>query len=414
MGYFLLFRRLSKRSGTALPMHGFGGGMKHNKLPTLPNASCSTGTSSPPPALHEAQEPIYVTRSILPDQEEYNACTERIFATRHLTNHGACVNELEARLSACLNVPHLALCANGTLALQLALRAASLAGKEVVTTPFSYAATVSALLWEGCTPVFADIDEETLCLNPQTLSERITSATTGVLPVHIYGNICDVDALETVAREAGLAVVYDAAQCFGSSYNARSVLDYGDFSACSFHATKVFHTAEGGCVVSRTQEGLEMLRLMRACGHYGDRHVCLGTNAKLSELHAAVGLCLLDSFGGNINGRRKVSQIYDTLLSTRGLRRPVLREGLTYNHAYYPVIFDTEKSLLRVVANLNRENIFPRRYFYPALNTLPYLPRHQPCPVAESVAKRALCLPLYRELSETDVERICAIVHRSI
>jgi len=361
-----------------------------------------------------AREPVWVTRSIVPEPDDYRRYVEDIFSRRHLTNHGVYVNQLETKLSAYLDVSRLALCANGTLALQLALRAAGLAGKEVITTPFSYVATVSALLWEGCRPVFADIDEETLCLDPRSLSENITSSTTGLMPVHVYGNVCDVEALETIAREARLTVIYDAAQCFGSVYQGRSVLDYGDYAACSLHATKVFHTAEGGCVVSRTPEGLEALRLLRACGHSGDTHIRLGTNAKLSELHAAVGLCLLDRVADNIAGRKTVSLMYDALLPTKGLRQPRRREGLEYNYAYYPVIFDEESILLRVVERLKQEEIFPRRYFYPALNTLPYLSKYQPCPVAESIARRVLCLPLYAELGEMDVERVCTIIRRAL
>lgn len=388
--------------------------MKPEKTHTLLGRSFSSTDIALHLSAEGERQPIYVTRSTIPDAAEYNTYVERIFSSRHLTNHGKCVNGLEARLSAYLNVPHIALCANGTLALQLALRAAGLAGKEVITSPFSYVATVSSLLWEGCTPVFADIDEETLCLDPRNLPDKITSNTAGLLPVHIYGNLCDVETLEAIAQEARLTIVYDAAQCFGSSHNGRSVLDYGDFAACSLHATKIFHTTEGGCIVARSPEKLKILRLLRACGHSGDTHICLGTNAKLSELHAAVGLCLLDHVADNIAGRKAVSLMYDVLLPAHGLRRPILRKGLTYNHAYYPVIFETEKSLLRVAKRLNQESIFPRRYFYPALNTLPYLSGYQPCPVAESVAKRALCLPLYAELPETEVERICTIVRRSL
>jgi dTDP-4-amino-4,6-dideoxygalactose transaminase len=357
---------------------------------------------------------VFVTRSLVPDLKEYGRRLERIFSSGQMSNHGSCCGQLEKELTARLGILHLALCSNGTLALQLALHAADLAGKEVITTPFSYVATVSALLWCGCTPVFADIDEESLCLDPACVADSITPRTAGLLPVHVYGNICAVDALAEISSGAGLPVLYDAAQCFGSEFRGRSVLDYGDFAACSFHATKVFHTVEGGCVVAHTPEGLEALKLLRACGHVGDTHIRLGANAKLSELHAAMGLSLLDRVADNITGRAAVSRMYDALLPDSRLRRPALRQGLTYNHAYYPVIFEDENTALRVVERLNRDNIFPRRYFYPALNTLPYLKKTQACPVAESIAPRVLCLPLYAELSEADVERICAVVHRSM
>jgi dTDP-4-amino-4,6-dideoxygalactose transaminase len=341
---------------------------------------------------------------------EFAAYLAQILSLRHFTNHGPFVERLEAALKTRLSVPHLALCANGTLALQIALRAAGLAGKKVITTPFSYVATVSALLWEGCTPVFADIDEETLCLSPRAVSEKITPDVVGILPVHIYGNACDLDAFDTLTKEAHATLIYDGAQCFGSAYNGRSLLDYGDYATCSFHATKVFHTAEGGCVVAHTPEAVEAITLLRAFGHRGDAHYRLGINAKLSELHAALGLALLGGVEENIAARGKIRAVYDALLPSRGLRRPVLKKGLEYNHAYYPVIFDDEKTLLRAVERLNAENIFPRRYFYPALNTLPYLEEAQACPVAESVSRRILCLPLYPGLEVASVERISDIL----
>lgn len=384
--------------------------MEPEKTQAVSNACFSAAVEPPSPP----DGRIHVTRAITPDPDEYNAYLGRIFASRYLTNHGACVNGLEAKLSASLDLPYLALCANGTLALQLALRVSGLSGKKVLTTPFSYVATVSALLAEGCEPLFADIEEETLCLAPSAVENVMDESVKGLLPVHIYGNICDVDRLDRMGKAAGVPLVYDASQCFGSAYRGRSVLAYGDYSTCSFHATKVFHTVEGGCVVCHSEAAFAALKLSRACGHCGDTHVMPGLNAKMSELHAAAGLCLLHQVEDNIAGRKAVSQIYDALLPAHSLRRPVLRDGLTYNHAYYPVIFETEKSLLHAVENLNRNNVFPRRYFYPALNTLSYLPQYQACPVAENMAKRALCLPLYADLPEADVERICAIVRRSL
>jgi dTDP-4-amino-4,6-dideoxygalactose transaminase len=357
---------------------------------------------------------VPVTKTVVPDFSVYEKYLQQLFATRHLTNHGALARRLEAELAARLSVPHFGLCANGTLALQLGLHVAGLAGKEVVTTPFSYAATLSALLWEGCGVVFADIDEETLCLDPASVSGKISPRTAGLVPVHIYGNICDVDALSAVARENGLRILYDAAQSFGSLYRGRGVPDFGDCAACSFHATKIFHTVEGGGLVTHTREEHEAFTLLRAYGHVGDTHVRPGINAKLSELHAAMGLSLLDGVGENIAGRKKISRMYDAVLPADGLRRPALRAGLTHNHAYYPVIFDSEKRLLKVTEHLNRENIFPRRYFYPALNTLPYLKKTQPCPTAESIAPRVLCLPLYAEMEESIVERIARIIRSSL
>jgi dTDP-4-amino-4,6-dideoxygalactose transaminase len=338
-----------------------------------------------------------------PDAREYNSYLERILASRHMTNHGSCVKQLEKRLASWLNIPHLACCANGTLALQLGLHAVGLAGKEVVTTPFSYVATLSALLWEGCTVIFADIDEEDCCLDPKSVADRLTPDTAGILPVHVYGNVCDVETFDALAKAHALTLLYDAAQAFGSEYRGRSVLDYGDCSACSTHATKIFHTVEGGFLAGRNGTDIESFTIMRACGHWDDNHIRPGINAKLSELHAAMGLCLLDKVADNIAARKKVSLRYDALLPREKLRRPRLRDALTYNYAYYPVIFESEGLRQQAMSQLGRENIHPRRYFFPALNTLHYLKRKQSCPVAESVARRVLCLPLFAEMEEESV-----------
>ena len=358
-------------------------------------------------------EPIYVTKAVVPDFQEYSSYLEQIFTSRHMTNDGAYLRKLENELAQRLHIARVALCSNGTMALQIALHTANIAGKKIATTPFSFVATTSALLWTGCTPVFVDIDEETLCMDPAKLANVLDSNADicGILPVHIYGNICDVESLESLSNDAALPIIYDAAQCFGSEYLGKSLFDYGDLSVCSFHATKVFNTGEGGAVFAHTNEQLQAIRLLRAGGHVGDIHIRLGVNAKLSELHAATGLCLLNKTEDNIAGRKTVSAMYDTLLPERGIRRPKLRPGLVYNYAYYPVIFDSEAIVLRIMDSLYQENIFPRRYYFPALNTLPYLPlQGQSCPVAESVSRRVLCLPLYAELEEASVEKIAAII----
>ncbi len=372
-------------------------------------------TAAPPAASGApAPEAIHVTKAIVPDPAEYTAHVMRILSSRHLTNIGSYAKTLEDKLRAFLGVPYLLLCTNGTLSLQLALRAAKLPGREVITTPFSYVASVSALLWEGCTPVFGDIDEETLCLDPRSLENARTDKTAGVLPVHIYGNACDVEGIAAFADRHKLTTIYDAAQAFGSTYKGESLLSCGDFATASFHATKVFHTVEGGGVICKSDAAHKELQLLRAFGHVGDEHYTLGINAKLTEPHAAMGLCLLDTVADNIGGRKRVSQIYDALFPAQGLRKPRLREGLEYNHAYYPVIFDTEAAMKKALNSLNRQNIFPRRYFFPALNTLSYLETRQQCPVAEDLCTRVLCLPLYAELEERDVERIMQMVRKAL
>ncbi|SBW03838.1 DegT/DnrJ/EryC1/StrS aminotransferase (modular protein) [uncultured delta proteobacterium] len=365
-------------------------------------------------SMAEVQGPVHVTRAAVPDLAVYNRYLHHIFQSGHFTNNGQFAAGLEQRLANDLRAPRFALCANGTLALQLAVRAAGLAGKTVITTPFSYVATMTALLAEGCTPVFADIDEETLCLDPATMEERIAPETAGIVPVHVYGNMCDVEALTALSDRHGLPVVYDGAHAFGCEYMGKSLLDFGDYTACSFHSTQVFHTAEGGGVVSATDAGDAAIRLLRAFGHSGEEYQLAGINAKMSELHAAMGLSLIDTVDENIRQRGIVSGLYDAALRWGALRRPARRPEMTYNYAYYPVIFPDEDALLRVAGRLRERNIFPRRYFYPALNTLPYLPKRQSCPVAESVAPRVLCLPLYAGLDTAIVEYIARTINNAL
>ena len=373
------------------------------------------------PPLPESED-IFVTRSPLPPLAEYLRYVEDIFGTRRLTNNQTYVHRLEKNLGRFLKLPHVSLCVNGTAALQLALRLSGLAGKKVLTTPFTYVATLSALLWEGCTPIFADIDPNTLCLAPEMAKEALDvyPDAAGLLPVHVYGNACDVDALERLCAERELTCIYDAAHAFGSSLNGRSLLAFGDYAACSFHATKLFHTVEGGGLLTRSTEDQRRVELLRAFGHIGDEHQTLGINAKMSERLAALGVGLLLWLAESIRLGAVFCTRYDALLTStaaRGrLRRPRLASGLSYNYAYYPIIFEDETQLLRVKTALEARHIHPRRYFYPALTTLPYLPAmsRSSCPVAEDLARRVLCLPLYAELRPEEVENISDIVIRHL
>lgn len=355
------------------------------------------------------QHPIYVTKTRLPESESFSRCCQDIFQRAWLTNNGQCVQELEHVLAEYLGVSHVLACNNGTTALMLAIQCAGLAGKKVAVTPYTYVATLSALLWLRCTPVFVDIDPDTLCLSSERLCARFQEEPdiAGVLPVHIYGLPCDVESLDAVCREYGAVLIYDAAQAFGSRYNGKSLLDYGDYSICSFHATKIFHTAEGGCVISHSADRHKALALARAFGHVNDTHYTLGINAKMSELHAAMGLCLLPGTDVEIARRREAHATYDAFLDGLPLQRPAMREGLDWNNAYYPVLLPDEACRVRVEQELTAQDIYPRRYFYPALNTLPYLNAtwRTVCPVAEDAARRVLCLPMYGELEDDAMER---------
>jgi len=348
---------------------------------------------------------INVTKTYLPPLEEYMEYLKGVWEKVHVTNHGPLVTELEAKLKESLGVKHLFFVNNGTIALQIAIKALQLTG-EVITTPFSYVATTSSLVWENCQPVFVDIDSDTLCLNPNLIAPAITPNTTGILATHVYGNPCAVEAIEKIAANYKLKVIYDAAHAFGVRYKDTSVLNYGDVSTLSFHATKLFHTGEGGAIVTNNDELAHRISYMRNFGHNGPEAFWgAGINGKNSELHAAMGLCVLPKVPELIAKRKAISELYDRLLQGTSLTKPVLSADMEYNYAYYPVVFSTENELLQAKADMNKNEVFPRRYFYPSLNTLNYV-SGKPVPVAEDIASRVLCLPLYADLTTSEVERI--------
>lgn len=355
---------------------------------------------------------IPVTKTYLPDYGDFAALVQRVWDTSVLTNNGPLVKQLSAALTESLGVENIQLLGNGTLALQLAIKALDLRG-EIITTPYSYVATTNAILWEGCTPVFVDIDPDTFCISPDLIEAAITDRTTAILATHVYGYPCDVESIQQVADRHGLKVIYDAAHAFGVRLNGQSLLSHGDCSTLSLHATKLFHTAEGGAVVCKDEETAKRLFLMSKFGHIGeDEYLDIGINAKMSELHAAMGLAILPSLQEIIDARRERSLWYDELLEDLKLKRPKTIAGLEYNYAYYPVIFSSHEQMMLVRAALQAQDIFPRRYFYPSLNTLPFLPEslRRPCPVSESIAQRVLALPLYTTLAKSDIERIVTCI----
>lgn len=364
------------------------------------------------------QHPIYVTKTRLPEPEAFSRLCKDIFQRVWLTNNGQCVRELEHSLTEYLGVSHVLACNNGTTALMLAIQCAGLAGKKVAVTPYTYVATLSALLWLHCIPVFVDIDPDTLCLSPELLRKRFQQEPdiAGVLPVHIYGLACGVESLGAICREYEAVLIYDAAQAFGSRYRGQSLLEYGDYSICSFHATKVFHTAEGGCVVSHSADAHKALSLARAFGHINDTHYSLGINGKMSELHAAMGLSLLPGTDAEIARRKELRAMYNAVLDDLPLKRPAIRHGLDWNNAYYPILLPDEACRVRVEQALAVRNIYPRRYFYPALNTLPYLNAawRTVCPVAEDVAQRILCLPMYGDIWDDAMARTAQALHAAL
>lgn len=351
-----------------------------------------------------------VTRATLPPLKDYVRYLEGIWARGHLTNNGPLVVELERRLGEYLEVPHVFLVANGMLGLHIAIRALGIRG-SVVTTPFSYVATTAAPVWEGLRPVFAEIDSG-CCLDPKAVDKVWEDGIGGIIATHVYGNACDVEALERLARGRGVPVLYDAAHAFGAKLNGRSLCGYGDIAMVSLHATKLFHTVEGGLLITHSDEYAARIQRLRNFGHDGpDRFDGVGTNAKMSEFHAAMGLCNLDRFPQLMARRRHLSSLYEELLAGLPLEYPLWRVGLERNGAYFPVIFSSESVLCAVQQQLNAEQIFPRRYFHPSLSRLNYVQAGE-VPVAESVADRVLCLPLWAELEELQVRRISSILKR--
>ncbi len=353
---------------------------------------------------------INVTKTYLPNLDEYCSYLKKIWESGQVTNHGPFVTQLENELKKYLGVKHLFCTSNATVGLQIAIKALSLSG-EIITTPFSYVATTSVIKWEGCEPKYVDIDADTLCLDPQKISDAITKRTTAIFPVHVYGNACNVDAIADIARKYKLKVLYDAAHSFATQLNDRSILEFGDISVLSFHATKLFHTVEGGAIVTSDDQLAHRISYMRNFGHKGPEDFYgLGINGKMSELHAAMGLCLLPKMPAIIKQRQHLSSIYDSHLSYHpNIRRPGFASALDYNYAYYPIILNTEEMLLRMMSTLNQNQIFPRRYFYPALNKLNYVESTE-MPIAEDIASKVLCLPLAAELSEREVESISQLV----
>lgn len=349
---------------------------------------------------------INVTKTFLPPFDEYDKFLKQIWGSGMVTNQGPLLKQLEAEVSSFLEVENFHFVANGTVALQLALRSLGVTEGEVITTPFSYVATTSAILWERCKPVFVDIEPGTFGIDAGKIEAAITPKTKAILAVHVFGYPCDIELIGQIAKKHNLKVIYDAAHAFGVLFNGQSLLSYGDISTCSFHATKIFHTVEGGCLITRDNEVSNKIELMKRFGHHGDDHSMLGINAKNSELHAAMGLANLPHLSEIIASRKHSSELYDSLL---GIDKPT-KDGFNYNYAYYPYVFESEQRLHDVIEKLHAKDIFPRRYFYPSLNTLPYIENGAGCPFSEDIASRIVCLPLYAGMDDEIIHNISGVV----
>lgn len=353
---------------------------------------------------------IPVTKPFLPRKEEYEALLQGIWKRQWLTNMGPLASDLEMKLKEHLNVNHLLFVTNGTIALQIAIKALGLKG-EIITTPFTYVATTSSIVWEGCEPVFVDVDKNSLNIDPSKIEAAISDKTTAIVATHVYGNPCDVVAIKKIADKYNLKVIYDAAHAFGVRVNGESIFNFGDVSTCSTHATKLFHTNEGGFVVTRDKELLRTMSYMRNFGHNGpEKYQGIGINGKNSEFHAAMGLANLKYIDKIHKQRKKLTERYDKKLKTFKATKPEWHNQSLPNYPYYPIVFETESLLLKCIEKLKIHEIFGRRYFYPSLSqSLPYL-KAEEMPITDSIAKRIFCLPLYYDLTIEEVDLICGIL----
>ena len=353
---------------------------------------------------------ITVTKTFFPPLEEYTSFLEQVWNNQWLTNRGKLLLNLEEKLKKYLNTSNILIMNNGTIPIQIALKLLGNGG-EIITTPFSYVATTAAIVWENCTPVFVDIHPDYLTIDETKIEAAITDKTTCILATHVFGNPCNIEAIEAIAKKYHLKVIYDAAHSFGVTYKGKSIFDYGDVSTCSFHATKIFHTGEGGAIFCQDEELQHKIFYSHNFGHNGplDFHG-LGINAKISELQAAMGLAVLPQMDFILAERKRIVNFYDNNLDFSKIKKIKLRENTEWNYSYYPVTFESEEELLKTQKELNDKEIFPRRYFYPSLNTVPFVNQVE-MPISESISKRILCLPLYHSLEDKDVMEVCNIIN---
>jgi dTDP-4-amino-4,6-dideoxygalactose transaminase len=357
---------------------------------------------------------IFVTQPSLPPLAEFVESLQKIWASKVLTNGGEFHQELEKALCEYLGVKYISLFNNGTIALLTALQALNIKG-EVITTPYSFVATTHSLLWNGLTPVFVDIDPETLNLDPQKIEAAITDKTTAIMPVHCYGRPCDVGAIGQLARDKGLKVIYDAAHAFGVRIGNESLLNFGDLSILSFHATKVFNTFEGGAIVSSTPEMKQRIDHLKNFGFTDEVTVVeAGINGKMSEVNAALGLLQLKNMDQVLADRERIASRYrERLLGVKGIRLPTLDEGVTINNSYFPIFIEDDFYMDRdsLYEKLKVKNIYSRRYFYPLISDFPMYKNlasasKENLRIASNVASQVLCLPIYPSLMDLDQDKI--------
>jgi len=366
------------------------------------------------------EKPIYVTQPSLPELEEFIPYLKQIWDNKILTNNGPLHQQLENELASFLNIPYISLFANGTLALVTALQALNITG-EVITTPYSFVATTHSLWWNNIKPVFVDIEPEFGNLDPDKIEAAITTKTTAIMPVHVYGNPCHVEKIQRIADIYGLRLIYDAAHAFGVKYKGGSILNFGDLSILSFHATKVFNTFEGGAIISHDSATKQRIDYLKNFGFAGETTIMApGINSKMNEVQAAMGLLQLKSFNESIEKRKQVANRYRELLKdVNGITMLPEPQETVSNYAYFPIFVDEQAygmSRDALYEKLKHNNIFGRRYFYPLISEFSMYrglessaPEH--LPVAHNIANDVICLPIYSELDLKIVEIISSIIN---
>lgn len=355
-------------------------------------------------------KPVYVTMPTLAPQGEVNELLKGVWESGVMTHNGPLVQRFEREVADYLNVPRMVACTNGTLALQIAIKALGLQG-EIITTPFTFIATISSIMWEHCTPVFVDIAPETFNIDPTKIEERITCHTVAIMPVHVFGNSCDIKTIDAIAAKHNLKVIYDACHSFGVRYKGKSVFAFGDIAVTSFHATKMLNTAEGGGCFTQNVDLDERMRRIRFFGFENHADIVEdGFNGKMTEVNAAVGIANLKYMDEALADRKKKYMLYKELLQRSCDLRFQKVEDDSCNYSYFPLVFPDEEITLKVMEHLQANQVFPRRYFYPSVNTFCRLVPYVPMPLSEDLASRILCLPLYMGLKLRDVEEIAGIV----
>ena len=354
------------------------------------------------------ENPIYVSRSTVGSLDQFTKELESVWATGIFTHNGPKIQRFEKEIDQFLGSDTTVVVTNGTIAIHLAMRCLDLVAGEIITTPFSWVSSCSAILWERCTPVFVDIDPHSLNIDPSKIEAAITKNTRAILGVHVFSSPCDVMAIDAIAKKHNLKVIYDGAHAFSVQYLGRSVFDYGDVSTTSFHATKLLSSGEGGAVFA-SGELKERLKSLRFFGHDTNKNIVdTGCNAKMTEIHASLGLINLPLVPEALKKREEIYHQYRAILGDRvGYQQ--FPTG-AYNYSYMPVILKSEEQLLSVLSKMNENNVYPRRYFYPSLNTLSALKQYTPCPISEDISSRIIILPSYHALTTEEVDIIARMV----